>query len=271
MRYLLALDMDLLALDEELDLQPINYLVTRHEQQQKRGEVVVLSLAATRQAKLSPLELVLGAATAQGQSAPAKYPTAPQPGHDVTAAAEHRMNLAVRHLKTIGYRASGLISDQELVKAVRAETRAHHYDEVILATRKQGGSWLARSLHRDPIHQLRRRWGNSWSYFRPARSPSRTSNSRTDSNAAGRGGYPHTPGCTDSGLTDRRPVPAQRQSGSGHWEPCWQPSTRTTSSDFSPKTTSTRSYSGTALSRCRRSATRRNARAERPHWPTSRQ
>jgi len=50
-RYLLVLDMDLLALDEELDLQPINYLVGRQEQEQ--GEVVVLSLAATRQAKLS--------------------------------------------------------------------------------------------------------------------------------------------------------------------------------------------------------------------------
>ena len=66
-RYLLVLDMDLLALDEELDLEPINYLVARQEQEQERGEVVVLSLAATRQAKLSPLELVLGAATALGQ------------------------------------------------------------------------------------------------------------------------------------------------------------------------------------------------------------
>ena len=164
-RYLLALDMDLLALDEELDLEPINYLVARQEQE--RGEVVVLSLAATRQAKLSPLELVLGAATGIAQQPPAKYPTAPQPGHDVTAAAEHRMNLAVRHLKTIGYRATGIISDQELVKAVRAETRAHHYDEVILATRRQGGSWLACSLHRDPIHQLRRRWGQQLVIFPP--------------------------------------------------------------------------------------------------------
>jgi hypothetical protein len=32
------------------------------------------------------------------------------------------MNLAVRQLKTIGYQASGLISDEKLVKAVRAET-----------------------------------------------------------------------------------------------------------------------------------------------------
>ena len=44
------------------------------------------------------------------------------------------MNRAVRRLKTIGCQASGLISDEELVKAVRAETRRHNYDEVILAT-----------------------------------------------------------------------------------------------------------------------------------------
>jgi hypothetical protein len=62
----------------------------------------------------------------------------------------------VRHLKTIGYQVSGRIRDEELVKAVRAETRARDYDEVILATGRQGGSWLARSLHLDPIHQLRR-------------------------------------------------------------------------------------------------------------------
>jgi hypothetical protein len=156
-RCLLVLDMDLPGLGEELDLEPVNYLGERPEQE--RGDVVVLSVVASRQVKLSPLELLLGAATAHGQSAPAKYPTGPQPGHDVTAAAEHHMNLAVRHLKAIGSRASGLISDQELVKAVRAETRAHHYDEVILATGRQGGSWLARGLHRDPVHQLRQRWG----------------------------------------------------------------------------------------------------------------
>jgi hypothetical protein len=156
-RYLLVLDMDLLARGEELDPEPVNYLAARPEQEQ--GDVVVLSVAASRQVKLSPLELLLGAATAHGQSAPAKYPTAPQPGHGVNAAAEHRMNLAVRKLKAIGYQASGLISDQELVKAVRAETRRHHYDEVILATGRQGGSWLARSLHLDPVHQLQRRWG----------------------------------------------------------------------------------------------------------------
>ena len=156
-RYLLVLDMDLLALDEELGLEPVNYLVAQQEQQP--CDVVVLSLVATRQAKLSPLELVLGAATAQGHSAPAKYPGAPQPGHDISAAAEHRMNLAVRHLKSIGCQASGIISDLELVKAVRAETRAHDYDKVILATGRHGGTWVARGLHLDPVHQLRRRLG----------------------------------------------------------------------------------------------------------------
>jgi hypothetical protein len=156
-RCLLVLDMDPLGLGEELDLGPINYLAGRPEQE--RGEVVVLSVVASRQVKLSPLELLLGAATAHGQSAPAKYPTGPQPGHGVNAAAEDRMNLAVRRLKAIGYRASGLTSDEELVKAMDVETRRHDYDEVILATCRQGRSWLARGLHRDPVHQLRRRWG----------------------------------------------------------------------------------------------------------------
>jgi len=154
-RYLLVLDTDLLALNKELDPEPVGYLAARHEQEP--GEVVVLSVVANRQVKLSPLELLLGAATSHGQSVPAKYPTAPQPGHHVSAAAEHRTKLAVLHLKTIGYQASGLISDEELVKAVGAETRRHHYDEVILTAGRQGGSWLARSLHLDPIHQLRRK------------------------------------------------------------------------------------------------------------------
>jgi hypothetical protein len=74
-RYLLVLDMAQLALGEELGLEPVNYLAGRPEQE--RGEVVVLAVAASRQVKLSPLELLLGAATAHGQSAPAKYPTGP--------------------------------------------------------------------------------------------------------------------------------------------------------------------------------------------------
>jgi len=156
-RYLLVLDMDLLALDEELDLQPINYLVARREQEP--GEVVVLSLAASHQARLSPLELALGAAVSLNMPVPAKYPVAPRPGHDINAAAEHRMYRAMRHLRTIGYQASGLISDEDLVRAVRAETRAHQYDEVILATGRQPSGWLARGLRSDPIRQLRRRCG----------------------------------------------------------------------------------------------------------------
>jgi hypothetical protein len=149
-RYLLVLDMDLLAMDEEHDLEPINYLVAKQEHEP--CEVVVLSLVDTSQTKLPAMELVLGARIA-------KFPVAPKPDHDIGAAAEHRMNLAVRHLKTIGCQASGVISDQDLVKAVRAETAIHDYDEVILATGRQPGSGLARLVGQDPVRQLRRKWG----------------------------------------------------------------------------------------------------------------
>lgn len=149
-RYLLVLDMDLLALDEELDLEPINYFVARREQ--GPCEVVVLSLVSNRQRKLPAMELLLGARIG-------KFPVAPAPDHDVSSAAEHRMNLAVQHLKTIGCEASGVISDEDLVKAVRAETRGHDYDGVIVATGRQETSAMARVLHLDPLHQLRRRFG----------------------------------------------------------------------------------------------------------------
>lgn len=150
-RYLLVLDMDLLAIDEQLDLAPINYLVARQEQ--GPCEVVVLSLVNTRQTRLPAMELLLGAQIG-------KFPVAPRADHDISAAAEHRMNLAIRHLKTIGCRASGLISDeQDLLKAVRSETRAHEYDQVILTTSRQRGTRLARALHLDAIRQLRRRLG----------------------------------------------------------------------------------------------------------------
>jgi hypothetical protein len=148
-RYLLVLDMDLLALDEQLDLEPINYLMARQEQEP--CEVVVLSLAGSRSARLPALELLLGARAG-------KFPVAPKPGHDLSAAAEHRMNLAVRHLRTIGCQASGLISDEDLLPAVRSETRTHAYEEVILATGRERVSWLARVLHLDPVHRLRRHW-----------------------------------------------------------------------------------------------------------------
>jgi hypothetical protein len=156
-RYLLVLDMDLLALDEQYDLEPINYLVDR--QGQEPCEVVVLSLVMG-QPRLPAMELLLGAQVG-------KFPKAPPPDHDVAAAAEHRMNLAVRHLTTIGCQASGIISDEGgLAKAVRAETRRHNYDDVILATGRQSPSWLARVLHRDPVHQLQRRWGQRLIVFR---------------------------------------------------------------------------------------------------------
>jgi hypothetical protein len=150
-RYLLVLDMDLLALDDELGLEPINYLVAR--QQREPCEIVVLSLVSNRQKKLPSMELLLGAQVG-------KFPMAPTPDHDVSSAAEHRMNLAVQHLKAIGCQASGVISDEELVQAVRSESSGHHYDQVILAIGRQDGSKLARALHLDPVHKLRRRWDN---------------------------------------------------------------------------------------------------------------
>jgi hypothetical protein len=45
---------------------------------------------------------------------------------------------------------SCLISDEGLVQAVDAETRSHDYDEIILMTGSQDGSWLARTLQLDP-------------------------------------------------------------------------------------------------------------------------
>jgi hypothetical protein len=149
-RYLLVLDMDLLAVDEEHDLEPINYLVAKQEQEP--CTVMVLSLVDASQTKLPAAELLLGAQVG-------KFPVAPKADHDISAAAEHRMNLAVRHLQTIGCQASGVISDQDLVKAVRSETASHDYDEVILATGRQDGSRVARIMGRDPVQQLRRKWG----------------------------------------------------------------------------------------------------------------
>jgi hypothetical protein len=155
-RFLLVLDMDLLAIDEELDLEPINHIVG--QQEQGPCEVTVLSLAKTPEQKLPAMEMLLGAKVG-------KFPVAPRPDHDVSASAEHRMNLAVRHLKMIGCEASGIISDQDLLPAVRAETRGHAYDGVIVATGMQAGSRLARLLHLDPVRRLRRRWGKRLRVF----------------------------------------------------------------------------------------------------------
>jgi hypothetical protein len=120
-RYLLVRDEDLLTVDEELGLEPINYLVAWWEQEP--CEIVVLSLAGTGQPAVAPFLAYfhgncLGA-LALDQDA---------------RAAEHRKNLAVRHLRTIGCKASGFISAEDLVPAGRSETGAHNYDQVILAT-----------------------------------------------------------------------------------------------------------------------------------------
>src|SRR5260370_13663662 len=139
--------MDLLAVDEKLGLEPISYLLA--QQEQEPCEVVVLSLASTRQARLPAWELLLGTS-----SSVTKFPVAPRPDHDIGAAAEHRMNLAVRHLRMIGCQASGIISDEELVKAVRSETRARDYDQVILATGGRPGTCMAPGLRPHPAHPL---------------------------------------------------------------------------------------------------------------------
>jgi hypothetical protein len=157
-QYLLVLDMDLPAAGEQLDPDLANYLLARQEQEP--CEVVVLSLVDTRKTKLPAIELALGAQAG-------KFPVAPRPDHDISKAAERRMTLTVQRLKTIGCQVSGIISDEDLVKAVRSETRGHDYDEVILATGRQRGTWPARLLGRDPAHQLRRHWGQRLMVFAP--------------------------------------------------------------------------------------------------------
>ena len=49
-RYLLVLDMDLLAVDEEFDLEPLNYFVA--QQEREPCDVTVVSLVNTRSARL---------------------------------------------------------------------------------------------------------------------------------------------------------------------------------------------------------------------------
>ena len=150
-RYLLVLNTDLLAADKDHTPEPVSYLAAKQEQEQ--CEVTVLSLVDTSQTKLPTAELLLGAQVG-------KMPVAPKADHDISAAAEHRMNLAVRHVQTTGCQVSGLISDQDLVKAVRAETSLHDYDEIILVTgQQQDSSGVGRLMGRDPVQQMRRKWG----------------------------------------------------------------------------------------------------------------
>jgi hypothetical protein len=147
-RYLLVLDMDLLAVDEQCEMGPIDYLVARQEHEQ--CEVVVVSLATDQ--TQSAGEMLIFAQLG-------RMPLARPPDSGMRAVAEHRMDLAIHYLKVIGCEASGLVSDEDLVNAVRSETRARDYDGVIVAAARPGGSGLARTLHLDPVHQLRRRWG----------------------------------------------------------------------------------------------------------------
>jgi hypothetical protein len=151
-RYLLVLDTDLSIADEELHSGPFGVPAAGHGQEP--AEVVVLSL--THVPRGSTMELLLGAGISIGTVVPV-LARAPRPDHDVGAAAEHRMHRAVQQLNRIGCQASGIVSDSDMLEAVRAETRAHDYDQVILATSGQGGPWLARLLRRDPVHRLRRR------------------------------------------------------------------------------------------------------------------
>jgi hypothetical protein len=112
-RYLLVLDMDLLALDEEHGLEPINYLVAKQEQQP--CEVVVLSLVSN-QPKIR-IESLAGAGIPQHPD------LAHRPDDPISVNAEHRMERAVQNLKMIGFEASGIISHEDLVTAVHSETR----------------------------------------------------------------------------------------------------------------------------------------------------
>jgi hypothetical protein len=76
-RYLVVLDMDLLAADEELELEPISYLVA--QQEQEPCEAVVLSLANTRQVRLPAAELLLGAQWGSFPSRPSRVITSGRP------------------------------------------------------------------------------------------------------------------------------------------------------------------------------------------------
>ena len=149
-RYLLVLEAELPVTDEELQQGPFGHLAAGRAPEP--AEVTVLSLTGAPRG--SAMELLLGGGVSIGTVAPV-VARAPLPGHDVSAAAEHRMRRAVQHLTRIGCQASGIISDSDLLEAVRAETRAHDYDQVILVTSRQDGTWLARLLRRDPVHRLR--------------------------------------------------------------------------------------------------------------------
>ena len=76
-RYLLVLDRDLLAAEEQPDLEPVNYLLA--QQQQEPCEVVVLSLVSTRQARMPPMELLSALNVQCSPARPARITTSVPP------------------------------------------------------------------------------------------------------------------------------------------------------------------------------------------------
>ena len=151
-RYLLVLDTDLPVTDEEPIRGAVAHLAAGHGREPP--EVVVVSMVSGPRG--STMELLLGAGISIATVVPV-LSRAPRPGHDVGAAAEHRMHQVVQQLKAAGCQASGIISDSDMLEAVRAETRAHDYDQVILATSRRDGPWLVRLLRQGAVHRLRRR------------------------------------------------------------------------------------------------------------------
>jgi hypothetical protein len=65
------------------------------------------------------------------------------------------MDSAAQQLEMTGCHATGILTGQRQVgKAVHVETRSHHYHQVIVATSRRNGSWLARVLLRLVIFPL---------------------------------------------------------------------------------------------------------------------
>jgi len=96
----------------------------------------------------------------------------------VPARSQHRCRgrASHEHAPSEGDRrpSDGFIREDDLVAAVRTETRVHHYDQVIPATSRRPSAWLAQALRRDPAHRLRPRLGQRlivsrlpWAYRPP--------------------------------------------------------------------------------------------------------
>ncbi len=86
-------------------------------------------------------------------------------------------------------------------KSVRAETRAHDFDEMIVALGCQGGARLARGLYLDPIHQLRRRKGQRLVIFDTREAAVPICNGRLSRSRFELGTCHHQRKCTRAGKT----------------------------------------------------------------------